>query len=470
MLISAAAGNGSGAVHVSLAWPALALPAMVAIAWYRAVWRQSRPLWLKAPVVALGACVGTAVSAASIAWVLGSVSWTQVALRPWEVPGHQASVAAAVGWTAALLAWIRGTWLAARPPSFRQAAWSVGVGAAAFLAVFAGRIDHQAPKFLAETNNVGWSLLLFFPVSATVLALVRQRDLEEQILDRSPSAPGLAWLAVLSVPMLGVAILAVAIGWLLGAGAPAIIRTPRRAVGAAWGGIEAAAVWVWDLGNGPTHPRRPAGHPPPFSRGIPSHAATRGAVHSSFSIPGYVWAIVTILIIVVLARFALRHLAPVTRWRGAPDVVVDSVEERTSLFSWRHFMAQLASSLARLLGALRFWRRGPVDQRPTENRDSLSGYDATGLPPVRAAYRSVLATARLAGRPRRPSETAHDFQTRLSPDLTGPAAGALHRLTSGYEIARYGGKIGTAPAGSATLAEAEAVRASLAELGPPVVP
>jgi hypothetical protein len=443
-----------------MAWPAVALPAVAALVWYGLIWRQGRPWWVKVPVVALGAAAGAVFAAAVIASSSGLVSWS-TAFRPWTSNGHPAAVAAGVAWTAAVLAWSRGTWLAAKPPSFRHAAWSVGLGSVALLAVFAGRLDHHAPGFVAETGNVGWSLLLFFPVAGTSLALVRERDLEEEVLARASTTPGLAWLTVLAVPLLVVALLAVAAGLVLGTGGSAIWRGISRGAGAVGGGIEGAARWLWNLWNG-GH-TRPA--PPPRIRPATGGPGRGHAIHPAFTVPTAVWAVLAVAVSAAVVWWLIRNASTITRWRPTQTAEETAAEERTSTFSWRRLIAHLAAGLARFRRVLR--RRGraaPALQAPPEDRHTE---DDPGLPRVRAAYRSVLAAARLAGLGRRESETAREFETRLAPGLTAGAGGALRNLTSSYEAARYGDKATSSDVETAAVADATAVNASLEDNASP---
>jgi hypothetical protein len=455
----AAAGSGTKGVHTGVAWPALALPAVAALTWYGLIWRPGRPWWVKVPVVAAGATAGAVIAAAVIASSTGLVPWS-AAFRPWTSGSHPAAVAAGVAWTAALLAWSRGSWLAAKPPSFRHAAWSVGLGSVAFLAVFAGRLDHHAPGFSAETSNVGWSLLLFFPVAGTALALVRERDLEEEVLARTPTTPGLAWLTVLALPLLAVATVAVGAGLLLGTGGSAAWRGISRGAGAVGGGIETAARWLWGFWNG-GHTRPP----PPRTLRATGGAGRGHAIHPAFTVPTAVWLALALVVSAGAAWWLIRNVSAITRWRPPKTAEETAVEERSSTFSWRHLMAHLAAGLARFRGVLRRLRRaGPSPEAYPEDR---AAEDDVRLPRVRAAYRTVLAAARLAGLGRHESETAHEFETRLAPALSARAGGALRNLTCSYEAARYGEKTTSADVETSAVSDAAAVRASLEQTADP---
>ena len=397
LLISAQAGSGPEAVHTILAWPAPRSPAMLAIAWFRSVWPRARPRWQIVPVVTAGVCVGALMTAVVVAWAVGARWWPGPVLGG-SRGGHLGGVAAGVGWAAAILAWGRGTWLATACSVVSPGGVVGGARrTAVFLAVFAGRSDHHGLTFLASTADAGWALLVFFPVAGTALALVRQRDLEEEVLSRPAEPPGLAWLLVLGVPMVAVAVAAVVAGFLLGAGAPAAGRVISGAARAVWDGIDAGARWIWSL-----RPRTGRTPPAPRHLTLPSRApalpgAHRGGLHIPITIPSAVWAVLIALVLVVMAYVVIRDVLPLRRstirfaQQEAPD------EERSSLFSWRHLLLQLRTSLARLARALSPRRRAtapalplpatPLGERPLDGRD---------LPGVRAAYRSVLVAAHSA--------------------------------------------------------------------------
>ena len=47
----------------------------------------------------------------------------------------------------------------------------------------------------------GWLLFLWFPFVAAAVALIRQRELEREVLSGTRSRPSGAWFAILAVPM-----------------------------------------------------------------------------------------------------------------------------------------------------------------------------------------------------------------------------------------------------------------------------
>ncbi len=154
--------------------------------------------------------VGASLTAATVGVLTsGSGSWWRLATQPWSVTGHTAATVAGMAWFVAALAWARGTWLGTVSPSFRATVWSLGLGAAAFIGMFLGRADRHAAAFRATTAGAGWLLFLWFPLvrhcggAGTGARYWRDRPC------RAPrSRPSAQWLTMLSLPMLGVALIA----------------------------------------------------------------------------------------------------------------------------------------------------------------------------------------------------------------------------------------------------------------------
>ena len=175
--------NTSGGPHADVPFLAVATSAVAAVTVAGVVGRTTSPWWRQVliliPVVVVGASL-----AASTSGVLtsGSGSWWRMASQPWSVTGHTAATVAGTAWFVAALTWTRGTWLGTVSPSFRATVWSLSLGAAAFIGMFLGRADRHAAAFRATTAGAGWLLFLWFPLSVTVVALVRERDLERQAL------------------------------------------------------------------------------------------------------------------------------------------------------------------------------------------------------------------------------------------------------------------------------------------------
>jgi hypothetical protein len=360
-----------------------------------------------------------------------------------------------MAWLAAGLAWGRGAWLGVRSPSFRHVVWSLACGGAAYIGIFAGRGDHQAASFLANTSGAGWLFFVFFPLSAAAAALARERELEVTWLGRSGSPPGLVWVSVLALPMLGIGLVALLLAVIVGPGAPIVGRGVARAATEVWAGVTAAAGWLWHL-----IPRSHSGPPkPPGTAGLPRRIPATPVpdhVHSSLTVPPAVWAVIAGLAVVAAAYFVVRHLPSPARWR--PRLSRDAVEEeRSSLFSWRHLWSQLR-------GALWRWprRRRPARLAPVPVPQSAP--DQPELASVRLAYRRFLSTARATGWGRMSSETARELEARVSVELTPDPADALRALTFLYHDVRYGAAEPAQPARAAAVAQSDTVRAALEEM------
>ncbi len=454
-LLLGAAVNGSPGPHVRLPFLALAIPAVVAVVWSAAIVRLRWRWWWKGPLLAFGVLIGLALSAGLIAALSRSGSWWSTATEPWSASGHPAAVVAGVAWLGAILAWGRGVWLGIRPPSFRHVVCSLAIGGAAFIGVFAGRGDHHAAAFLANTSGAGWLFFVFFPLTAAAAALARERELEETWLARSGDPPGLVWVSVLALPMVAIGLVALLLAVIVGPGAPIVGRGVARGARDIWAGISAAIGWLWNLvPRSHAGPVKAPGAGGRTGRVPSSHLA--GPVHSSLTVPPVVWVIIAVLAVVAAAYFVVRHLPSRMRWR--PSFSRDAVdEERTSIFSWGHLWSQLRSALWR-----RPWRRRPAPPAPVVAPES-AGEEAE-LASVRQAYRGLLFTARATGRGRMTAETAHELETRLSAELTPAPADALRELTFVYHDVRYGTAEPAEPVHMAAVVQSDAVRAALEEM------
>jgi hypothetical protein len=456
-ILLSAAFNSSPGPHVRLPFLALALPAALAVAWMAAILRLRWRWWWKAPVVGIGAAAGLALTAGVIGELSRSGSWWSTATEPWSATGHAAAVTAGVAWFAATLAWARGLWLGAAPQSFRHVAWSLGLGALAFIGIFAGRGDHQAAAFLANTSKAGWLFFVFFPLTAAAAALVRERQLEETWLNRSGTPPGLVWASVLALPMVGIGLIALLLAVIVGPGAPIVGRGVARAAEAVGAAVVAAVRWLAHL--------VPRSHPRPAQPlpGAPAHTPqaprlhSAVPVHSYVTVPTVVWLILAALAALGVVYFLIRNVPGRLKWRSSlPDEEVD--EERSSLFSWRHLFSQLRAALWRWP-----WRRrlpaGPGPRPATE-----SAADEAAMASVRQSYRQLLVTARATGRGRRISETAHELEGRLSVELTPAPVDALRGLTFLYDGVRYGARPASESADTAAAVQSDTVRAALQEM------
>ncbi len=455
-ILLGAAVNASPGPHVRLPFLALAIPAVVAVVWSAAIVRLRWRWWWKAPLLALGVLIGLALSAGLIAALSRSGSWWSTATQPWSASGHPAAVVAGVAWLGAILAWGRGVWLGIGPPSFRHVIWSLAIGGAAFIGVFAGRGDHHAAAFLANTSGAGWLFFVFFPLTAAAAALARERELEETWLARPGSPPGLVWVSVLALPMAGIGLIALLLAVIIGPGAPIVGHGVARAAQDGWAGVAAAVGWLWHLvPRSHAGPARPPGVGGRTGRVPQSHLGGQG--HSSVLVPAAVWVIIAVLAVVAAAWFLVRNVPSRIRWRPklSRDPAVD--EERSSLFSWGHLWSQLR-------GALWRWprRRKPGPQAPPPASEGSGG--EAELASVRQAYRGLLVTARAIGRGRMTSETAHELESRLSAELTPAPADALRELTFLYHDVRYGAAHPAESAHVAAVVQSNTVQAALEEM------
>jgi hypothetical protein len=450
-----AAVNTSPTFRMRLPYLAFAIPGVVAAVvsgWSaRFGWR----FWRRAAVLAPVVLAGAALTAGLVSNLSVPGSAATAALQPWGSADSTATSTAALAWFVAALAWGRGVWLGAAPASFRHAARSMGLAVAGLVAVLllAERLDD--PVLRAAVRPAGPLLFVLFPLGAAVVALVHERDLERQALLQPASRPSAAWVLVLGVPMAVVGAVGLIIALLAGPVAPVIGRGVDRGATGVWSGVVAAAGAVARLftgsnsDNGPTPPvTRPDAAPKPPKPARPPHLP----VHVP-QLPHIVWEGLALVAVVAGAVWFARALVPVvSRWK-APATHVD--EEADSLFSWRHIGRQLwevvRRAVNRLLRLLHL-RRGADDGSKTGAASATLGPDGVDLPAVRRSYRRVLSAAAGAGVARQPSETAHEFEARLSSTVASNPAAPLHRLTALYDTARYGGA-------SATVTEAEEGRA-----------
>jgi hypothetical protein len=197
-----AAVNSSDGPHPHLPFLAIATPAVLAAALVGATALLRWRWWWRSVLVAVIVALGLTATAASVSGLSPSgAEWWRVAIQPWTVDGHPAAVVAGVAWFIAVLVWGRGLWVGIGNPVFSQVVWSMGLGACAFIGIFARRSGSDAGQFRDLTGSAGWLLFLWFPLINAVIALVRQRDLEKQVLLRPNSRPSNAWLLILGAPM-----------------------------------------------------------------------------------------------------------------------------------------------------------------------------------------------------------------------------------------------------------------------------
>ncbi len=434
-LLIDAAVNTSAGPHVDLPFLAFALPAVAATAvaggMSRLGWGPARLIPALTPLVVLG----TALTAGILTALTTPGNWWIAATQPWTIRGHTAAVTVGLAWSVAVLSWGRGLWLGLAPPSLRHLAWSLGLGVAAFLGIFAARADSHDVTFRHATGSAGWLLFVFFPFVSTAVALVHERDLEDRVLHHAGSRPNGVWVAVLAAPMLAVALVAL----LIAAAAGPAGRDAARGVGvsaeALGKGTAIAARWLWDLLPRTHH--RPVRPPPAPPRVVPGAPARPSGATSSL-IPVVVWEIVAVAVVgalVVAAVRYLRHRPTFPAWRR-PRLPGEAAEvEKDFIFTWHHLAAQLWHALLRALDRLRRRPSAPVAMPDVP----VVTVDDREYQTVRQAYRRVLSAAQEAGRGRTRTETTREMQGRLAADLDPAAGDALGELTDIYDRVRYGG-------------------------------
>lgn len=415
----------------------------------RALLRRRR--WLRALALGVAAVVGTALCAGVVAELALSGSFWRVASHPWAASGPQAATVAGTAWFVSALAWARGTWLRAAPPSFLHGAWSVGLGALAFVVVFAGRADAHALAFRAATGSAGWLLFLAFPCAMAALALIRQGQLQEEVTPGTASRPSSVWLSVLTVPMLTAALVALLVALAVGPVAPVVGRWLATAARGVWWVVTKVATAIWRVfpkthAHPVRHPVKLRGAPNASPHGVLAHTQA-GAVPLALEI---VLGVVA-LILVVLAARALRPLVRLRRQAPAAG----AEDETDSVFSWRHLASQLWHALAGLFAR----RRDPsaVSEMPS------SEAGGEGPETVRLAYRGVLAAANAGGWPRSASETTREIERRLAAGPAASQAVALAKLTDQYDAVRYGERPSTEHERAVAVARADAIRRALAD-------
>jgi hypothetical protein len=434
-LLIDAAVNTSAGPHVDLPFLAFALPAVAATAvtggMSRLGWRPARLIPALTPLVILG----TALTAGILTALTTPGDWWIAATQPWTIPGHTAAVTAGLAWCVAVLSWGRGLWLGLAPPSLRHLAWSLGLGGAAFLGIFAARADSHDVTFRHATEPAGWLLFVFFPFVSTAVALVHERDLEDRVLHHTGSRPSGVWIAVLAVPMLAVALVALLIAAAAGPAGRDTARGVAVAAEAIGKGTATAARWLWDLLPRAHHdPVRP----PPAPPGVVHGAPARPSGATSSLIPVVVWEILAVAVVgalVVAAVRYLRHRHTFPAWRTPRPPGEAAEVEKDFIFTWRHLVAQLWHALLLVLGRLRHRPSAPV----TMPGLPVVTLDDREYQTVRQAYRRVLSAAQEAGRGRKRTETTRELQGRLAADLGPAARDALGGLTDIYDRVRYGG-------------------------------
>jgi hypothetical protein len=430
LLIRADVDGGHGA-YVHLPFLAFALPAACVAAGAGLLFPLvGRRRWAQG-LFALGVVVAVAVTAGCVAELTVGGSLLLVGTHPWSATGQLETSASGVAWLVAIVAGVRGAWLGAKPPSFRHAVISVGLAGATFVGIFAARAANSGPVFHDRTADAGLLFFLAVPLLAAAVALLRQREVEERVLRRPGSAPGLVWVSVLAVPMVAVTLVALALAATVGPAAPLVGR-----------GLEDSARGLGDV-IGDLVRLLPAIHLKPHQIRLRSPAGAAGGrgtivVTRGGRLPAVVgWILLGLVAAAVAAVVVLllRRLRPTRRRRPSADL---DGQTRDFVFSWAHLAAQLRRALRSWwLGS--WWRRNRRQTALAVGPLHLDGGPVDGeILSVRHAYRRLLVEARRLGARRHPAETTQELERRLIADLDVEAAVAVRGLTGLYEAVRYG--------------------------------
>ena len=304
-LCLSAAINSSRHFSMDLPFAALAIPAVSATLLCSFTGRLNLRWWSRTALVVVVAVVGVAVTAGIVSQYSVPGSFGAVAYHPWTVVGQIPSKTAALAWFTASVAWARGTWVALQKVSFRHALYSVVTSTCAFVLLFAVLATNHQPVLHVATPSAAALFILFFAGAVAVLALVRQRDLETEALQRPTSRPNGVWLSVLAVPMFIVAGIALAVAAAAGPLASPVGRTLKRAVVDIGAAIDAVVRAIARLlpSTRPTHANIPLPRSrvanPPF--GIRTETSP-GVAH----VPAFVSLVVVVLVVAILAVVILR--------------------------------------------------------------------------------------------------------------------------------------------------------------------
>jgi len=125
---------------------------------------------------------------------------------------------------------------------------------------------------------------------------------------------------------------------------------------------------------------------------------------------------------------------PIPRSRE-PDVADN--EERTSLWSWGLFLAQLHALRRSLLNRV----RQRVSSPSTPAGTLVAWDEERDIAEIRRLYRRLLKWAAAHGHPRHPSRTPHEFARELRRTLPSYSE-AISKITDFYGSARYAGERG----------------------------
>jgi hypothetical protein len=241
---------------------------------------------------------------------------------------------------------------------------------------------------------------------------------------------------VLGLPLAAIAGVALLLAAIVGPLAPIIGRSIARAAVTIWSAIAVVARAIGRLiPRG--HSTRPSTQVRRSALLPRTNPARSRPVHVTVHGPALVWELLTLVVVLGALVLLIRTVHPM-RFRRRREHVTLEREERDSVFSWRHLLAQLAALFGRL-----FSRRNPPMQA-SQVPVTPDARPLSDVSEVRQQYRRLLVATNSVGLGRRSSETTHDFEQRLGDSvLPPPEKRDLDRLTRLYDRSRYGDDDGT---------------------------
>ncbi len=379
-----------------------------------------RGAWLVGPLVAIWLAAATAYGTSVLHLTAGETLEAWRAQAPFTSEATLVLVVSALGVA-------RGAWLAWREPRLSAVLVSVGLGTVVFLILLYSAAVHHGSAFEREVGREAAMLLFFaFPGGIAAVALVHERELERRSLLRAATRPSAGWLVAVGAPMALVAGLALAVVFGVAPLAPAagrLLLDAARAIADALARLFGLFIPHLSL---PSSTRRIGPSPPvapPRRLRLPRAGPTR--------VPTWLIVIAAILAAVVSAALVVAGVRLVRWWARRPRRVRrggrQDHDERTSLFSLSHLLAQLRHALA----------RDRVATVPDAARLHATGA-VTDPPSVRQHYRELLQAARRAGRGRGTGETPLELARRLPDELAELDADGIGELTGLYDAIRYG--------------------------------
>jgi hypothetical protein len=338
------------------------------------------------------------------------------------VPYHAAGAA----WLAAVALLGRGMWLAMSDITADSASGWFLAGFGAFLLLLALLLVAHPAGWEADQQRLGPLVALYLFGGLSWLALVRRQEMEERAFRKPEDSVNGTWLVLLC----GIsAAMIVAVGVLSFGGRGLLVDVITAA-----GGLLAL---IWSVANyvvvnwlGPLlvwlFGHLPAGgvggrflDGPLFrARRPPGDLDARLLAWLRVHIPvEFVLALSSAIILALIGIWlALKYRSWVS---GADD------EERTSLWSWRLFLAQLREALRGLRRSFA-GGHGQASAAVAPEPPQLSS--------IRQLYAAVLRASRERELPRRPADTPLEFAPVLDGQL---GAGLARDLTAAYVHARY---------------------------------